>query len=131
MAERVGEGIIGRELDGKKGEKDVSELGRHFTTACDQKLARLFALSFACGSLAIMLASHSTNTLTSTFRCSFSFFDSRIEFRSMFITTLFLFLFLCLGQYSYFPLNICLLSLSLSLFLFRLRRLTLPQGGLP
>lgn len=79
-----------------------------FTTACVQESTWLthpclkFSLSFACGTLGIMLATATTTALTSTFRWSFSFLNTRIEFRSMFIATLFLFLFLCLGQYSYF-----------------------------
>jgi hypothetical protein len=110
VAEDVGCEEIGLE---KKGRNWESDRGRRFCwrtsrviTACDQKSAWpliKFILSFACGSLGIMLATATTNTLTSTFRWSFSFFDTRIEFRSMFIATLFLFLFLCLGQYSYFP----------------------------
>lgn len=83
-----------------------------FTTACDQKPS--WPLSFACGSLGIMLATATTSTLTSISRWSFSFFNTRIEFRSMFIATLFLFLFLCLGQYSYFPPNTMPPFLSLS-----------------
>ena len=126
------------QLRKKKGEIWRTDWGRRFcwrtsplTTACDQKSAWpvhhrfiKLILSFACGSLGIMLATATTNTLTSTFRWSFSFFDTRIEFRSMFIATLFLFLFLCLGQYSYFASN------TISPFLFRLRRPAMSQGGL-
>jgi hypothetical protein len=112
---RVCRGIEGI-IEWKKREERREETGDDaswrtsaFTTACDQKsswpthhLLLKFTLSFACGSLGIMLATATTNTLTSTSRWSFSFFNTRIEFRSMFIATLFLFLFLCLGQYSYF-----------------------------
>src|SRR6266852_458563 len=112
----VAECVGGEGNTGKKKGRKVRRPGTTlrwrtspFTTACDQKLAwpahhhlLKFTLSFACGSLGIMLATATTtDTLTSTFRWSFSFFNTRIEFRSMFIATLFLFLFLCLGQYSY------------------------------
>jgi hypothetical protein len=106
----------GRKERRPRARKDASWRTSTFTTACDQKSSwpplLKFTLSFACGSLGIMLATATTSTLTSTSRWSFSFFNTRIEFRSMFIATLFLFLFLCLGQYSYFPPNTMPLFLS-------------------
>ena len=54
-----------------------------------------FFLSFAFGSLGVMLA-----TVPLSPRWSFTLLDTRIQFRSMFVATLFLFIFLCLGQYS-------------------------------
>lgn len=75
-----------------------------------------FFLSFACGTLGIMLAT-TTPTIPSL-RWSFSFFNTRIEFRSMFVATLFLFLFLCLGQYLHFAPITPFLGLSFSVFAF-------------
>ena len=77
-----------------------------------------FFLSFACGTLAVMLATSTTTTIQPSPRSSFSLFNTRIEFRSMFIATLFLFLFLCLGQYSHFA-KITLFFFSFSVFAFR------------
>ena len=57
-----------------------------------------FFLSFAFGSLGVMLA-----TAPLSPRWSFTLLDTRIQFRSMFVATLFLFIFLCLGQYSPSP----------------------------
>jgi hypothetical protein len=70
-----------------------------------------FLLSFVCGTLAVMLATSTTTTIHPSPRSSFSLFNTHIEFRSMFIATLFLFLFLCLGQYSKL-----IISFALSLF---------------
>jgi hypothetical protein len=54
-----------------------------------------FFLSFAFGSFGVMLA---TTPLSPQW--SFTLLNTRIEFRSMFVATLFLFIFLFLGQYS-------------------------------
>ena len=62
-----------------------------------------------------MLATSTTTTIQPSPRSSFSLFNTHIEFRSMFIATLFLFLFLCLGQYSHFA------KITLFFFLFRFR----------
>lgn len=101
-----------------------------FTTAslldpCDQHPARLtdsihpffkFSLSFACGTLGVMLATTTTTAHPSP-RWSFSLFNTHIEFRSMFIAILLLFLFLCLGQYARFS----PITLFFCPFLFRFR----------
>jgi hypothetical protein len=60
----------------------------------DQKRGWQFFVSFTFGSLGVMLA-----TAPLSPRWSFTLLDTRIQFRSMFVATLFLFIFLFLGQY--------------------------------
>jgi hypothetical protein len=84
---------------------------------CDSIYPRLkFLLSLACGSVAVMLATSTTTTIHPSPRSSFSLFNTHVEFRSMFIATLFLFLFLCLGQYS------IIISFALSFSVFAISR---------